>query len=239
MGRDGPARFEGERLGRNMFANRKEAGRQLADRLLNLQSWTREPRPLVLGLPRGGVIVAAEVAEVLDADLDLCLVRKLGVPQQPELAFGALAEGGVRVLDPDLIRECQLTEDIIESLTARAQAEIERRHAMYRGSSPAIPVAGREVIVVDDGLATGATMLAALRTLRAAGSARVVAAVPVAPPSGAAMLEREADEAVCLLTPESFWAVGYWYKDFEQVEDEEVVETLARFRMARDARTTS
>jgi putative phosphoribosyl transferase len=222
-----------------MFANRKEAGRQLADRLLTLHRWTHEPRPLILGLPRGGVIVAAEVAEALDGDLDICLVRKLGVPQQPELAFGALAEGGVRVLDPDLIRECHLTEDAIESLTARAQAEIERRHGLLRGDHPAIPVEGREVIVVDDGLATGATMVAALRTLRAAGALRVTAAVPVAPPSGAAMLEREADEVVCLLTPESFWAVGYWYKDFEQVEDEEVVETLARFRMARGARATS
>lgn len=175
-----------------------------------------------MALPRGGVAVAREIADQLGVELDVCLVRKLGVPWQPELAFGAVAEGGIRVLDAELVKRCRLRPEEIERMSERAEQEIERQRPLYRGARPAAEVKGRTVIVVDDGLATGSTMLAAVRALRAKGAARVVVAAPVAPPSTCEALRAVADEVVCLETPEPFVSVGSWYEDFRQVEDEEV-----------------
>jgi putative phosphoribosyl transferase len=179
-----------------------------------------------MALPRGGVAVAREIAEQLGAELDVCLVRKLGVPWQPELALGAVAEGGVRLLDSGLVKQCRLRPEQIEHMTANAEQEIERRRALYRGERPAAEVRGRTVIVVDDGLATGSTMLAAVRALRARGAGKIVVAVPVAPPSTCKALRAAADEVVCLETPEPFDSVGSWYEDFTQVEEKTVREAL-------------
>jgi putative phosphoribosyl transferase len=194
---------------------------------VSLRPYQNEKDVLVVGLPRGGVPLARIVAEALNAALDVCLVRKLGVPWQPELAFGALAEGGVRVLDTALIRECNLDAAEIERLTASAQVEIDRRHNLYRGSRAPAEIQGRFVIIADDGVATGSTMLAAIRAFRARGAERIVVAVPLAPPSTCRALEREADEVVCLETHEPFYSVGTWYEAFPQVDDAEVQDALA------------
>jgi putative phosphoribosyl transferase len=206
-----------------MFRDRKEAGERLAARLSRL----RRENPLVLALPRGGVPVAHAVADALDADLDVCLVRKLSVPWQPELALGALAEGGVRVLDQALVKECRLGPRDIEPMTEQAQAEIDRRGRLYRGSRAPANVRGRRVIVVDDGLATGSTMIAAVRALRARGAERIVVAVPVGPHQACDALRAEGCEVVCLESPEPFYAVGAWYADFTQVDDNQVQRELA------------
>ena len=210
-----------------MYQNRLDAGRRLAK---GLSRFRGSESLLVLGLPRGGVPVAKVVAEALDAELDVCLVRKLGLPWQPELAMGAVAEGGIGVLDAALIEAAGISKERIDALKEQAHAEIRRRAALYRKEGTQSPVRGRTVIVVDDGLATGATMMAAVRTLRAGGAGRIIAAVPVGPASTCEVLRAEADEVICLETPEPFDAVGRWYEDFAQVEDSEVEECLASAR---------
>ncbi|MBX6326141.1 MAG: phosphoribosyltransferase, partial [Chthoniobacterales bacterium] len=183
---------------------------------------------IVLGLPRGGVPVAYEVAKRLHAPLDVFLVRKLGVPGFEELAAGAIASGGVRVLNEDVLRALPDAEQTIESITARETAELERREQHYREGRPAPMLHDRVVILVDDGLATGATMRAAVKALRQRGAAKIVVAVPVGPPDTCREMAQEADEVVCLSTPVFFQAVGQYYEDFSQISDDEVRELLAR-----------
>ena len=201
------------------FDDRVDAGRLLAKRLEELGL---PDDVLVLGLPRGGIPVAAEVAAALGAPLDALVVRKLGVPGHEELAFGAIALGGVRVLNDDVVRTAGLTGSDIERVTDRESDELARREVEYRGSRLPLEVRGRTVVVVDDGLATGATMAAAVSALRAGGSNRIVVAVPVGAPSTCAMLAERADEVVCLHQPHNFRAVGLWYRDFSPTTDEEV-----------------
>jgi len=207
-----------------MFRDRIQAAHLLAQELKRFEN---ESAVLVVGLPRGGVPLARIVADALNADLDICLVRKLGVPWQPELALGALAEENVRVLDEGLVRECSLDPKELDRLIQNAQAEMQRRSTLYRGARPRASVSGRLVIVVDDGLATGSTMFAAVRALRKQGARRIVVAVPVAPTDTIRALEREADEVVCLEIHEPFYSVGTWYEDFGQVDDRTVQEALA------------
>jgi predicted phosphoribosyltransferase len=212
-----------------VFRNRVEAGRLLAQELAKYEG---RPNLVVLGLPRGGVPVARIVADFLGTPFDVFLVRKLGVPWQPELGFGAIAETAgtdppVRVIDQSLVRECELTPSVIEEITAREQREIDRRSRLYRGTRSLLDIHGREVIIVDDGLATGSTMLAAVRALRQQGAKRILVAVPVGPPGTCDALRREADEVVCLSSPEPFYSVGTWYEDFTQVSDREVQQTLS------------
>ena len=201
------------------FRDRRDAGRRLA---AELQAYADRPGVMVLALPRGGVPVGYEVARALGAPLDVFMVRKLGVPWHEELAMGALASGGVRVLDPDVIRETRVSEAQIAQVTADEQAELERRERQYRGNRPNPDVRGKTVIIVDDGLATGATMRAALQALGTLGPARLVVAVPVAPAETCAALRAIADEVVCVETPVGFAAVGSWYEDFSETTDEEV-----------------
>jgi putative phosphoribosyl transferase len=216
------------------FPDRRSAGRLLAKRLEHL---AEPPPPLVLGLPRGGVPVAFEVAQALGGELDLMVVRKLGVPWQPELALGAIASGGVRILNPEVVGSLGLSEAEIERVAAEERRELERRERAYRGDRPTPDVGGRTVILVDDGIATGATIRAAIRGLRQRSPARVVVAVPVAPADTVKRLRAEADEVVCLATPAPFLAIGYWYEDFSPTGDDEVRELLkrARSRAATDA----
>lgn len=202
-----------------LFQDRHDAGRRLAERL---SGYAVQPDLLVLALPRGGVPVAAEVARALDAPLDVFLVRKLGVPGHEELAMGAVASGGVRVLNRDVLDHVPVPAEIIERVTAAQQQELERRERDYRGDLPAPDVRGRTVVLVDDGLATGTTMRAAVAALRQQQPARVVVAVPVAAAETCRELRAEVDELVCLLTPEPFYAVGLWYEDFSQTTDDEV-----------------
>ncbi len=207
------------------FENRADAGRQLA---IKLAEYAHLPNVLVLALPRGGVPVAFEVAEALDAPLDLFLVRKLGVPGHEELAMGAIATGGVRVLNEEVVRGLDIPEEVIATIAAREQQELQRRERLYRGDRPAPEVAGCIVILVDDGLATGSTMRAAVAALRRRHPARIIVAVPVGAPETCAELGGEADEVVCAQTPEPFYAVGLWYADFSQTSDAEVRELLDR-----------
>jgi predicted phosphoribosyltransferase len=206
------------------FENRAEAGRSLAERL---KEYVGRDDVIVLGLPRGGVPVAYEVARALRAPLDVFIVRKLGVPGFEELAAGAIASGGVRVLNEDVVRALPNADAIIESVTVREKNELERREQSYRDGRPAPQVRGRIVILVDDGLATGATMRAAVKALRQSGAAKIVVAVPVGPPETCREIEAEADAIVCATAPEFFRAVGQYYHDFSQTSDEEVRELLA------------
>jgi uncharacterized protein (TIGR00369 family) len=208
------------------FRDRSDAGRQLASRLLPL----RGEDLVVLGLPRGGVAVAAEVARALRAPLDVILVRKLGVPSQPELGMGAIGEGDARVINADVVRYAQVSEADIRAVEQRERAELERRIKRFRGDVPPEPLAGRTAVLVDDGIATGSTARAASQVARAQGAARVVLAVPVAPPSASTTLAGDVDELVCLETPERFLAIGEWYEDFSQTRDEEVVSLLRTAR---------
>jgi putative phosphoribosyl transferase len=205
------------------FADRLDAGRRLAARLEHL----RAPSVVVLGLPRGGVPVAAEVARVLGAPLDVIVVRKLGVPFQPELAMGAIGEDGVRVVDDEIVRKARISESDLAAVEARERAELERRARRFRGDRPRTPLAGRTAVIVDDGIATGSTARAACRVARAQGATRVVLAVPVAPEGWQARIGGDADECIALDTPEPFWAVGQFYDDFSQTSDDEVVDCLA------------
>jgi putative phosphoribosyl transferase len=205
------------------FRDRREAGRRLAAELADIG-----PDPLVLALPRGGVPVAAEVARALGAPLDVFVVRKLGVPGHEELAMGAIASGGSRVLNDTIIRDLGLGARDIAAAEAREARELARREAIYRGARPFPDLQGRKVIVVDDGLATGATMRAAVTALRQLGPGAIVVAVPVAPPDTLALLRSEADDVVCVLSPEPFGGVGRWYESFPQVSDAEVQALLER-----------
>jgi putative phosphoribosyl transferase len=204
------------------FRDRREAGRRLAERLSGL----RASSPLVLGLPRGGVPVAFEVAKALGAPLDILVVRKLGVPFQPELGMGAVGEDGVRVLNRDVLRQAGVTETQLAAVEARERAAVEERAVRLRRGRPAIPLEGRTVVIVDDGLATGGTARAAVHVARARGADRVILAVPVAPPETVAALRRDADDVVAVEIPEPFFAIGGWYADFSPTSDEEVVELL-------------
>ncbi len=214
-----------------VFANRTEAGRLLAEKLAK---YAGRDDVIVLGLPRGGVPVAYEVARHLRAPLDVFLVRKLGVPGFEELAAGAIASGGVRVLNEDVLRALPNAEQTIESITARERAELERREHEYREGRPAPELQNRIAILIDDGLATGATMRAAVKALRQRGAAKIVVAVPVGPPDTCREMAQEADEVVCLSTPVFFQAVGQYYEDFSQISDEEVRDLLARAAPAAD-----
>jgi putative phosphoribosyl transferase len=206
------------------FADRLDAGRRLAARLEHL----RDEPVVVLGLPRGGVPVAAEVARALDAPLDVIVVRKLGVPFQPELGMGAIGEDGARVVNEEIVRMARVSESELAVVEARERAELERRARRFRGDRPRIPLAGRTALVVDDGIATGSTARAACQVARAHGADRVVLAVPVAPRDWQARIGDDADECIALDTPETFWAIGQFYADFSQTSDDEVVERLAR-----------
>jgi putative phosphoribosyl transferase len=208
------------------YRDRREAGRVLGERLLALAG---QQDILVLGLPRGGVPVAWEVARRLGAPVDVFVVRKLGFPGHEELAMGAIASGGVRVLNPEVIAY-GITREDIERVTEKENRELERRERLFRGDRPPPRIAGRAVILVDDGLATGSTMRAAVRALRQQNAERIIVAVPIAAPSTCAEMEEEADEVVCAATPEPFHAVGLWYEDFTQTTDEEVRELLDRAR---------
>jgi len=207
------------------FRNRTDAGRQLAEKLA---AYANRPDVLVLALPRGGVPVAFELARAFGAPLDVFLVRKLGVPGYEELAMGAVATGGVRVLNDEIVRGLGISEHEIDAVVAREMRELSRRDRLYRGDRPPSDVAGRTVILVDDGLATGATMRAAVQALRRQQPGRIVAAVPTASPDTCQVLKAEADDVICAITPEPFFAVGHWYDDFTQTTDDEVRELLAR-----------
>jgi putative phosphoribosyl transferase len=207
------------------FEDRVDAGRRLA---AYLSAYAGHPDAVVLGLPRGGIPVAYQVAVGLHLPLDVFLVRKLGVPGQEELAFGAVGMGGLRVLNEDLVAATGLTSHMIQSLTEREEREIAAREELYRKGFPPFSVRGKVVILVDDGLATGASMLAAVRTIRRMDPARIVVAVPVGPAQAVDVFTGEADEVVCPYTPAPFRSVGLWYENFDQVRDEEVRKLLAR-----------
>jgi putative phosphoribosyl transferase len=207
------------------FRNRAEAGRFLADRL---KPPVADQNAIVLALPRGGVPVGFEVARVLHADLDVFLVRKLGVPGQEELAMGAIASGGVRVLNDTLIRQLLISQATIDQVTARERQEIDVRERAYRNGKAALPLQGRTVVLVDDGLATGATMLAAARAVRAEQPNQIIVAVPVASRQACDELRHYVDQVICGATPEPFDAVGAWYQDFSQTSDAEVRDLLER-----------
>ena len=208
------------------FEDRSEAGRRLADKL----SYLKDRQPIVLALPRGGVAVGFEIARVLDAPLDIVLVRKIGVPWQPELALGAVTDGAGHetFIDRDLATSLHVPDSYIEEETERQLDEIERRRKSYCEGRPALGVAGHTAIVVDDGIATGATMRVALQAVRRRGPAGLVLAVPVAPPDTLAALREGADEIVCLDTPIGLGAIGFYYRDFHQMSDAEVTDLLSR-----------
>ncbi len=207
------------------FRDRRDAGRRLATYLAR---YAGDPTVLVLALPRGGVPVAYEIAEALSAPLDVFLVRKLGLPGHEEFAIGAIASGGVVVLNDDTLREYGVTRHQVEAVIAAEDRELERRERQYRGDRPFPEVSGRIVVLVDDGLATGSTMRAAVAALRQEGPARVIVAVPTAPRETCEELRMIVDEMVCLVTPDPFYAVGLWYEDFSQTTDEEVRDLLER-----------
>jgi predicted phosphoribosyltransferase len=210
------------------FADRTTAGRLLAEKLLNVFGGRPRPEPVVLALPRGGVPVAAEVAAALDAPLDVLVARKIGIPGRPEVGIGGIAGDGPPRFDRRALEMLDLSEDDLAPDIARERAELHRREALYRDGRPPLTLAGRTVVLVDDGLATGVTALAALRLLRSERPSRLVFAVPVCDTRAAAELSRNVDELVCLHRPRHFRAVEMSYEDFAPVSDEEVIATLAR-----------
>lgn len=209
------------------FADRVQAGRALAQALTH---YRRRAEVTVLGLPRGGVPVAFEVAAHLQVELDVFIVRKLGFPGHEEYAMGAIASGGVRVLNPDVAGQREASGEMLECVTARERVELTRREELYRGHRPPLVLAGRCVILVDDGLATGSSMRAAIEAVRLHSPARIVVAVPVASAETCQALSCEVEELVCAITPEPFSSVGHWYEDFDQTSDAEVEALLARAR---------
>jgi predicted phosphoribosyltransferase len=212
-----------------IFANRLEAGRILAGRL---EKYADRDDVVVLGIPRGGMPVAFEVAQALHAPLDVFLLRKLGVPGHEEFAFGAIASGGLRVVDRRILHALEISPADVDAVTARERQELERRELAYRDDRPPLSVTGKTVILVDDGIATGASLLAGVHALRELRPAKIVIAVPVAPPEALNRLDYEVDEIVCVATVEGFRAVGQFYHDFSQTKDEEVIDLLARNRKA-------
>lgn len=208
-----------------MFRDRRDAGQQLAARLTD---YAERDDVVVLGIPRGGVSVAFEVARALHAPLDILLVRKLGAPAQKELAVGAVASGGIRILDRELIADLGITEDRLAEIIAGEEAELRRREQLYRGVRRGISVEGKILILVDDGIATGSSMRAAVDALRSLQPAKIVVATPVAPSRAIEQLNRVADECVCVLKPEWFFAIGEFYERFPQLEDSEVRALLSR-----------
>jgi putative phosphoribosyl transferase len=210
-----------------IFRDRTDAGRQLARQI---RGYAGRPDALVLGLPRGGVPVAFEVAQSLDLPLDIFVVRKLGVPGREELAMGAIASGGVGVLNEDVLAGLELSETEVEAVVRREQSELERQERELRGRGEPLDVEGCTIVLVDDGLATGATMRAAISALRRRGAGRIIVAVPISSPQICAEFEEQVGEIVCARTPEPFIAVGAWYEEFAQTTDEEVRELLARAR---------
>ncbi|HJQ80183.1 MAG TPA: phosphoribosyltransferase [Lacipirellulaceae bacterium] len=209
------------------FRDRSHAGQLLAEKL---SKYANRPDAIVLALPRGGVPVGYEVARDLNIPLDVFIVRKLGVPGYEELAMGAVATGGIRVLNEQVVHNLNIPENVINAVADWETEEIRRREERYRGDEPPPDVHGKTVILVDDGLATGSTMLAALKALRQQLPARIVVAVPTAAPETCEQMKAEADEAICAITPEPFYAVGLWYENFSQTTDEEVRELLAAAR---------
>ena len=206
-----------------MFQDRRHAGRILA---AALSRYRGRGDLVVLALPRGGVPVAYEVAKRLSAPLDVFVVRKLGVPGYEELAMGAIASGGVQVLNQQVVNQLELSKRVIDAVASKEREELARRERLYRGNRPPVEVVRRTVILVDDGLATGSTMRAAVAGLKARGASRIVIAVPIAVPSTCKELAAEVEDIVCAVTPEPFYAVGVWYSDFSQTTDEEVRELL-------------
>lgn len=206
------------------FQNRIEAGQYLAQAL---KFYSNRNDVVVLALPRGGVPVASEVAIGLHATLDLLLVRKLGAPWQEELAMGAIASGGIRILNESIVSSLSVSDQAIEDIAAKEQRELERREQVYRGARTRVKVTGKQVILVDDGIATGATMRAAIAALRQQNPAKIIVAVPVAPAETVSELNTEADEVICLAMPDPFTAIGKFYTDFSQVSDSEVKQLLS------------
>jgi putative phosphoribosyl transferase len=206
-----------------IFQNRMDAGRLLARKLT---AYANRPDVVVLGLPRGGVPVAFEVAKALNLPLDVFVVRKLGLPGQEELAMGAIATGGVRVLNDEVVKAWRIPDKIVEEVTREETEELERRELLYRSDRPALGVGGHTVILVDDGIATGMTMFAAIAALQQQGPERIIVAVPVAAPETCAELREIVTEVVCLMMPSEFYAISLWYKDFSQTSNEEVRDLL-------------
>jgi putative phosphoribosyl transferase len=219
-----------------LFRDRIEAGQFLARKV---KRYRGRSDVVVLGLPRGGVPVAAEVAASIQTPLDVFLVRKLGLPGHEEFAMGAIARGGIRVLNADAVRDADISPEVIDRVAERELAELERRERVYRGDRPAVDVEGRIVLLVDDGLATGSTMRAAVAALRRQRPGRIVVAAPVGAPQTCVEIRDEADEVICARTPDPFQAVGLWYRDFAPTTDEEVCASLGRLNPRPKSRTRS
>jgi putative phosphoribosyl transferase len=211
----------------SFFKDRVDAGRQLAK---ELSKYANRSDVLILALPRGGVPVAFEVAKELNVKMDVFIVRKLGVPGNEELAMGAIASNDIRVLNEDVVRSFQVPDRVIATVAANELRELERRERLYRGDRPKPDISGSTVILIDDGLATGATMRAAAAALKTKNPAKIVVAVPTAAPDTCEFFKREVDEVICVTTPEPFYGVGAWYTDFRQTTDEEVIELLEKAR---------
>lgn len=207
------------------FKNREDAGRKLANKLLK---YTHRNDVIILALPRGGVPVAYEVAKKLKVPMDVFLVRKLGVPGQEELAMGAIASGGVEVLNKDIVQSIGISRNTIDKVAEKEHKELERREKYYRGDRPKPEIKGKHVMLIDDGLATGASMRSAVRAVRSWNPAEVIVAVPTSAPDTCELFEYEADKIICLSTPEPFYGVGAWYEDFSQTTDEEVSDLLEK-----------